>query len=108
MAEPCGIAFSPTEPKAFVTLSQPNRVAVIDTTTHPVTGLAERPGKDIFIINTTTLEIISIDDRRDTALRHRSLARWQYSLGRTPHRIPRERHWALLHLESIESEWIAE
>jgi YVTN family beta-propeller protein len=44
--EPCGVAFSPTEAKAFVTLSQPNRVAVIDTTTHSVTDLVDIPGED--------------------------------------------------------------
>jgi YVTN family beta-propeller protein len=34
--EPCGVAFSPTKSEAYVTLGQPNRVAVIDTTNHTI------------------------------------------------------------------------
>lgn len=44
--EPCGVAFSPTKPLAFVTLSQPNRLAVIETETHSVVALVDLPGED--------------------------------------------------------------
>lgn len=44
--EPCGVVFSPVQPRAFVTLSQPNQVAVIDTTTHSVLDLIDIDGED--------------------------------------------------------------
>ena len=44
--EPCGVAFSPNQPRAFVTLSQPNRVAVVDTSDHSILDLVEIPGED--------------------------------------------------------------
>lgn len=44
--EPCGVAFSPTEERAFVTLSQPNRLAVIDTSTHSVERMIDIGGED--------------------------------------------------------------
>lgn len=44
--EPCGVAFSPTQTRAFVTLSQPNRLAVIDTTTHTVEKILDIGGED--------------------------------------------------------------
>ncbi|MEC7582964.1 MAG: cytochrome c peroxidase [Planctomycetota bacterium] len=44
--EPCGVAFSPTEPLAFVTLSQPNRLAVIDTATHTIERILDIGGED--------------------------------------------------------------
>ena len=44
--EPCGVAFSPTLPRAYVTLSQPNRLAVIDTDEHTIHALIDLPGED--------------------------------------------------------------
>jgi YVTN family beta-propeller protein len=44
--EPCGVAFSPSRAEAYVTLSQPNRLAVIDTTSHAVAATLDLPGED--------------------------------------------------------------
>jgi YVTN family beta-propeller protein len=44
--EPCGVVFSPAQPRAYVTLSQPNRVAVIDTRTHTIERIVSVPGED--------------------------------------------------------------
>ena len=44
--EPCGVAFSPNKPRAFVTLSQPNRVAILDTLDHSIIDIVDLPGED--------------------------------------------------------------
>lgn len=44
--EPCGVAFSPTKPEAYVTLGQPNQVAIIDTTNHTIKTLLSIPAEE--------------------------------------------------------------
>lgn len=44
--EPCGVVFSPTEPEAYVTLGQPNQLAVIDTITHTIDTIIPLRGEE--------------------------------------------------------------
>lgn len=44
--EPCGVAFSPTKREAYVTLGQPNRVAVVDTTNHTIKKMLPIPAEE--------------------------------------------------------------
>ena len=44
--EPCGVAFSPTKPEAYVTLGQPNQLAVVDTTTHTIKAILSLPAEE--------------------------------------------------------------
>ncbi len=44
--EPCGVAFSPTKPEAYVTLGQPNQLAVIDTTNHTIKKILPLQGEE--------------------------------------------------------------